>query len=76
MVLVLCQNVPNFGQVPSNPFFAGQVPSNFQSMPNPCLQNMSSEVPSFARFPPGGLTPQAANIRQIADLAKALDSSG
>ena len=44
------QNVPNFGQVPSNPFVAGQVPSSFQGMPNPCLQNMSSEVPSFSRF--------------------------
>ena len=29
------QNVPNFGQVPSNPFVAGQVPGSFQSIPNP-----------------------------------------
>ena len=69
------QNVPNFGQVPSNPFVAGQVPSSFQSVPNPCVQNMSSEVPSFSRFPPGGLTPQAANIRQIADLVGTLDGN-
>ena len=69
------QNVPNFGQVPSNPFVAGQVPSSSQGMPNPCLQNMSSEVPSFSRFPPGGLTPQAANIRQIADLVGTLDGN-
>ena len=69
------QNVPNFGQVPSNPFVAGQVPSSFQSVPNPCVQNMSRKVPSFSRFPPGGLTPQAANIRQIADLVGTLDGN-
>ena len=50
LVVQVFQNVPNFGQVPSNPFVAGQVPSSFQGVPNPCLQNMSSEVPSVSRF--------------------------
>ncbi len=79
-----CAGNPTVGQNPSQNFCGsfqqncGQVP-NFQS--NSCAGCLAGNngrtgcEPSFSRMPPGGLTPQASNIWQIAELVQTLDGN-
>ena len=79
-----CAGNPILGQNPSQSFCGGfqqncgQVPS-FQN--NGCAGCMSGNggryggEPSFSRMPPGGLTPQAVNSWQIAELVQTLDGN-
>ena len=64
------------------PVCESQIPSSFQqsdfqqqNVQNSSCCGMPGEVSSFSRFPPGGLTPQAVSIRQIADLVETLDGN-
>ena len=73
------QMAQNLAGCSNLPFVAGQVPSQpfgfQQSFPSACCQGMPSGVSNFSRMPPGGLTPQAANLRNIADMVGHLDGN-